>query len=45
MKMIWILKDATEWVQVRHASFAVNNLNRPYAPTSMVFIDVREVEL
>lgn len=45
MKMIWIMKDASEWIEMRYASFSVNNLRRHFAPKSMVFIDMRDMPL
>lgn len=45
MKVIWIKKDASEFIEMRYASFAINNMRRPYAPTSMVFIDMRDMPL
>lgn len=45
MKVIWIKKDASEFIEMRYASFAINNLRRPFAPSSITFIDLRDFQL
>lgn len=45
MKLIWIMKDGSDWMHVGRSQFRVDNINRPYAPKSMLFIDLRDMPL